>query len=284
MKKTVRNGLLTLSLSTVMVVAACGNNNEDNATNDNENTNTEETNVEVNEDQENNEEAAVNENNAADNTEENDADEETNDGMNETAAPESGTSVMDQDPEEPIAIVNGEEIQSGELQGQLAQFEAMFAQQDMDEEEGAMMMMQFQQQFLDQLINQRVLAQEAESEGIEADEDEVESQMEEIRSQFDSEDDFQEALEMQGYTEEDLMQEIRELTLVEELLTMDHVDEDQYEVSEEEVREYYELASTNDPEIADQEFEDVQEDLEEQLLQNQYVEDLRESAEIEILL
>lgn len=283
MKKTVRNGLLTLSLSTVMVVAACGNN-EENTTNNTENANTNETNTEVEENQENTETENETQNNTEEDPAENETEEEPQNEGNEAAAPEAGTSVMDQDPEEPVAVVNGEEIQSGELQSQLAQFETMFAQQEMDEEEGAMMMMQFQQQFLDQLINQTVLAQEAEAEGIEANEEEVETQIEEIRSQFDSEDDFQEALEMQGYTEEDLMQEIRELTLVEELLTMEHVDEDQYEVSEEEVREYYELAATNDPEIADQEFEEVQDQLEEQLLQNQYVEDLRESAEIEILL
>ncbi|TVP82821.1 MAG: hypothetical protein EA344_11165 [Alkalicoccus sp.] len=266
MKKMSKHGLLTLSLTTLLVAAACGNEN-----NGNDDANTEENNAET----QNNTE--VNE------VESNNETEMDNEAM-EDGDPEEAMEFMDQDPEEPVAVVNGEEITSGELQGQLAQFETMFAQQEMEEEETAMMMMQFQQQFLDQLINQTILAQEAEEEGFEADEEEVEAEIEEIRAQFETEEQFEEALDSQGYSEEDLEEEIRQVSVVEQLLTMEHLDEEEYEVEEEEVREYYEMAAANDPEMADSEFEDVQEDLEEQLRQNQYVEELRDNADVEILL
>jgi hypothetical protein len=272
MKKMSKHGLLTLSLSTLLIVAACGNENNGNDEADTEENNTEtQNNAEVNE-AENNTETEMND------------DTEMNDEAMEDGDPEEAMEFMDQDPEEPVAVVNGEEITSGELQGQLAQFETMFAQQEMEDEETAMMMMQFQQQFLDQLINQTILAQEAEEEGFEADEEEVEEEIEEIRAQFETEEQFEEALDSQGYSEEDLEEEIRQVSVVEQLLSMEHLDEGEYEVEEEEVREYYEMAAANDPEMADSEFEDVQEDLEEQLRQNQYIEDLRDSADVEILL
>ncbi|NJP38155.1 SurA N-terminal domain-containing protein [Alkalicoccus luteus] len=279
MKKTTRNGMLALSLSTLLFAAACGNeNNADNAENNGNTDN-------------NIEESIDNDSENADTPDEdndmNDAMNGEDDGMNEEAVedmdPDEAAEFMERDPEEPVAVVNGEEIQSGELQAQLAQFEQIFAEQEMEDEESSMMMMQFQQQFLDQLINQRVMAQEAEEQGLEADEDEVESEYEEIQSAFGSDEEFQEALESQGYTEEELENEIREMNLVEQLLSMDHVEEE-YEVDEEEAREAFEMQAMSDPQMAEAEFEDVQEEIEMQIRQNQYVQDLRDQADIEILL
>jgi hypothetical protein len=69
---------------------------------------------------------------------------------------------------------------------------------------------------------------------------------------------------------------------VQELQTMAHLDEDQYTVSEDEAREYYEEIVMSNPEIG--EFEDIQEDIENELKLDLYLDDLREQAEIEILI
>ncbi len=101
MKKMSKHGLLTLSLSTLLIVAACGNENNGNDEADTEENNTEtQNNAEVNE-AENNTETEMND------------DTEMNDEAMEDGDPEEAMEFMDQDPEEPVAVVNGEEIASG---------------------------------------------------------------------------------------------------------------------------------------------------------------------------
>lgn len=281
-----KNGLLVLSLSTVLVVAACGNN-ENEANNETENTNSTEENIDNNNEEVNNEAAPdtdAEENNETNNTDENNETENANEAgdnsledLEEETDPEEAMDFMEQDPEEPVAIVNGEEIPNEELQNQLAQFEAMFAQQDMDEEEGAMMMSQFQGQFLNQIISLRLLTQEADNRGIEEDDEAVQDEIDAIEENFETEEELQQVLESQGLTGEDLIDQARITVLLEEI-------SDEYDVSEDELREEFEMMAMSDPEMADQEFEDVQEELTEQNIINQFITELEEEADIEILL
>ncbi|UJW57660.1 SurA N-terminal domain-containing protein [Bacillus sp. A116_S68] len=253
MKRVDKKAFLAIPLSTMLVLAACGGENTNDAENDPNNTN--ETTENAPEDGENN---------------------------NETAMDEEGA--LDADPDEPIAIVNGEEIPMEELQMQMSQYEMLFAQQGMDpeDEENAAMIQELQQDILDLLVNQELLNQEADAQNIEVSDEEVEEELDQMREQFEEEEEFEQALEMQNYTLEQLEEDIRQMKRVQELQTMAHLDEDQYTVSEDEAREYYEEIVMSNPEIG--EFEDIQEDIENELKLDLYLDDLREQAEIEILI
>ncbi|MCR6118569.1 SurA N-terminal domain-containing protein [Salipaludibacillus agaradhaerens] len=253
MKRVDKKAFLAIPLSTMLVLAACGGENTNDAENDPNNTN--ETTENAPEDGENN---------------------------NETAMDEEGA--LDADPDEPIAIVNGEEIPMEELQMQMSQYEMLFAQQGMDpeDEENAAMIQELQQDILDLLVNQELLNQEADAQNIEVSDEEVEEELDQMREQFEEEEEFEQALEMQNYTLEQLEDDIRQMKRVQELQTMAHLDEDQYTVSEDEAREYYEEIVMSNPEIG--EFEDIQEDIENELKLDLYLDDLREQAEIEILI
>ncbi|MCR6096559.1 SurA N-terminal domain-containing protein [Salipaludibacillus agaradhaerens] len=253
MKRVDKKAFLAIPLSTMLVLAACGGENTNDAENDPNNMN--ETTENAPEEGENN---------------------------NETAMDEEGA--VDADPDEPIAIVNGEEIPMEELQMQMSQYEMLFAQQGMDpeDEENAAMIQELQQDILDLLVNQELLNQEADAQNIEVSDEEVEEELDQMREQFEEEEEFEQALEMQNYTLEQLEDDIRQMKRVQELQTMAHLDEDQYTVSEDEAREYYEEIVMSNPEIG--EFEDIQEDIENELKLDLYLDDLREQAEIEILI
>lgn len=266
MKRYNKKALLALPLSAALVMAACGDGNG----NDN-----------------NVDEGANNDGNPAG---ENNGEDE--DGMagglleeeEEGEADIAEAIDLDADPDEPIATVNGEEIYMEALQGQMEQYEMMMAQQGMDleDEENAELVAQIQQDALNQLVDQEILFQEAEAQDIEASEEEVEAELEQIQAQFESEDEFQEALESQGYTTEELEDEIRDFIKVQELQTMNHLEDDAYEISEDEAREHYEQMAAQNPEIG--EFEDVQAELESELMMEQYIDDLRDQADVEILV
>ncbi|SER45775.1 SurA N-terminal domain-containing protein [Salipaludibacillus aurantiacus] len=263
MKRFSKKSLLALPLSAALVLAACGDGNEENG---------------------NNENGGANEADPAENNNEETADGGLLDGNenNEEAMDEEAD--MDADPEATAAVVNGEEIQMGDLQEQMAQYEQMFAQQgiDFEDEENAELLVQIQQGILDELINQTVLLQEAEEQGIEVSDEEVEAELEQIKGQFEDEDQYEEALASQNYTEEELTDEIRESLRVQELLTLSHLEDDELEVSQEEVQAYYDQMAMQNPEIGD--FEDLESELEEEVKQQQYVAQLRDDADIEIAL
>ncbi|QKS71055.1 SurA N-terminal domain-containing protein [Paenalkalicoccus suaedae] len=271
MKRFSKKAILTTTLSAGLLLAACSTDNDGG-------------NDQVN-----------NTNNAATNTEENVTEVEGNEGNANTdgennldgeAQPEDVPNVMDQDPDEPVAIVNGEEIPYSELQAQVGPMQGMMGgegEEDAEQDaEMQAMMAQMSQQILDQLVVTRLLVQEAEAQGIEADDEMVNQELEELKASFETEEAFQEALEQQQYTEEQIEEEIRDITRVEELLTLAHLEEGAYEVTEEEVQAFYEQMAAQNPEM--EEFDTIQPELEEQLEQQAYLEDLRANAEIEILL
>ncbi|MCR6110614.1 SurA N-terminal domain-containing protein [Bacillus sp. A301a_S52] len=253
MKRVDKKAFLAIPLSTMLVLAACGGENTNDVENDPNNTN--ETTENVPEDGGNNNETAMNEEGA-----------------------------LEADPDEPIAIVNGEEIPMEELQMQMSQYEMLLAQQGLDpeDEENVAMIQELQQDILDLLVNQELLNQEADAQNIEVSDEQVEEELDQMREQFEEEEEFEQALEMQNYTLEQLEDDIRQMKRVQELQTMAHLDEDLYEVSEDEAREYYEEIVMNNPQIG--EFEDIQEDIENELKLDLYLDDLREQAEIEILI
>ncbi|WP_171051703.1 SurA N-terminal domain-containing protein [Alteribacter natronophilus] len=204
-----------------------------------------------------------------------DAEEDEDEDADEDAA-------ADTDSSETIATVNGEEVTRGHLDQQMEQVEEMLMQQGMDpEEEEFQEMMQMQEEmYVDELVTERILLQEADNQGISADEDEVEEQYAQIRGQFEEDEEFEQALEASGFTEEDLMEDIRKNSVVSQLLELDHLEEDAIEVSDEEVEQMYEMQQMQNPEMG--EFDDVRDEIEKNVKQQKYVEQLREESDIEI--
>jgi len=259
MKRFNKKALLALPLSAAILLAACGGENDE----------------------------ANNENDSA--NEENNVTEEVN---NDLASNETESDTNAADPDAPVATVNGEEIPMAVLQAQMMQIEQMFAQQGMDteDEETQQLLMQFQQQLLEELITQEILLQEADQLNIEADEEDVneavEQELKQLKAQFEDEEQFEEALEMQELTmeevEEDVRESYRERLKLEKLISLDHLDDDEISITEDDVREYYEQIALENPEIG--EFEEVQDEMEEQVKEQQYMQQLREDADIEILI
>lgn len=206
---------------------------------------------------------------------ENDNDAALND---EASERESGESVLDLDGDI-VATVNGQDIPMENLEMQLQQYELMFAEQGIDfaDEENLELLMQIQQGIVDELVQLEVLVQEADQLNFEANEDEVQSELDQIRSQFD---DFEDALDAQGYTVDMLESEIRDSLKLNQLLADDHILSLDIEVTDEEIEESYEQQAAENPEIDD--LENVRDAIETQLIQTKYLDQLHDEADIEI--
>ncbi|ADH99675.1 SurA N-terminal domain-containing protein [Salisediminibacterium selenitireducens] len=250
MIKSGKKAWLALPLSAVFVLSACSGNEEGTTLLDNEN------------------------DNGADQSE-----TEASNQSDPSAEPSESVLNLEGDV---VATVNGEDIPMANLEMQLQQYEMMFAQQgiDFEDEENMALLMQIQEGIVDELIQLELLVQEADSQNIQADEDEVQAEMEQIRSQFD--DDFEEVLASQGYTEDLLENEIRDSLKLNQLLSPEYIETLDFEVTDEELEEAYEQQAAQNPEIGP--FEDLRDDLELQVVQSKYLEQLYEDADIEILI
>ncbi|MFN2489724.1 MAG: peptidylprolyl isomerase [Actinomycetota bacterium] len=141
------------------------------------------------------------------------------------------------------ATVDGRKISIADVSEALDRFEktAQFDQlaQQSDNQSARR---QFEQAYLGQQIRRAVLRPAAEELGIEVGDDEIEGQLEQIRSQFPSEEEFDKALEGQGFTASELDELIRDQVLEEKIRS---------EVtkgtgpSEEKIRDYYESNEEN---------------------------------------
>jgi foldase protein PrsA len=105
----------------------------------------------------------------------------------------------------PAATVNGETISVSQVSQALERFEESPQFDQLAQQGGARSARrQFEQAYLSQEIRRAVIRPAAEELGVEVDADEIETRLEEIRSQFDSDEQFQEALESQGLSEQRL--------------------------------------------------------------------------------
>ncbi|SDY28905.1 SurA N-terminal domain-containing protein [Tindallia californiensis] len=210
---------------------------------------------------------------------------------------------------EPVAMVNGEAIDSGLFQRQLERSIAVNEQQGMvmEGEDGDAMKEQLKEQLIEQLVQQEVIFQEATAQGVEVTEDDIKAELDMVKEQFETEEQFLDALEVNQFTED----EFKEMLTVE--LTVDtFLDQNSTEVSveESELREYYDLheqqyqaqmeaMEAEGQELSEEEmammelppYEEMKEQLREQLImekqqeeQMALINDLMEESEIEIML
>jgi len=148
------------------------------------------------------------------------------------------------------ATVNGKAILKADLEKQLDQVVQNYAAQGMNLTGENLEMVRGQ--ILDSLIEQELLLQEGVQKGYKADDQAVADQMSSIRGQFGSDEEYQTALEAQGFTNESLEADIRVFLIIREFL-----DKEFYgaaEVTDQETRAYYD----NNPEAFVQQPEQIQ--------------------------
>lgn len=133
------------------------------------------------------------------------------------------------------AKVNGEVITLEELDKQVEQLKQQYP--DMFEgADGEGRLIDFKSRILDNLINQKLIAQAAEEKGVEVTDADVDKQIEQLRAGFSDEEQFTAALESAGMTEESLGTQVRDQLLTQKLietLTSDIT------ATDEEVKAYY---------------------------------------------
>lgn len=135
-----------------------------------------------------------------------------------------------------VAVVNGEVITLSELEEFLgplqAQIEWAYKGEELNERK-----QEARWQALDQLIEKRILLQEAKNRGIEVREDRIERKLKEIRERFNSEEEFVEALKSENLSLLGLRKRIEEELIVQKLI--DWEIRSKVRVGREEVREFY---------------------------------------------
>lgn len=194
-------------------------------------------------------------------------------------------------PNDVVATVNGEEIAAEELEAQLENLKASYRAQGMDLDSPEMegMLQQARMQILDEMISMKLLEQRAEEEGIEVPEEKVDEQYQEIVEQFGDEEALLAQLEEFDLTLDELMDDIRQNATIRHYIEL-QVDQDELEVSEEEMRARYEEQQEAGVEEL-QEYEEMRPQLE-QMLQDekeqqqvqQLLEELRQESEIEVFM
>src|SRR3989338_9615583 len=183
------------------------------------------------------------------------------------------------------AKVNGEGIDKKIFDVRYVQTKANYEAQggELGEAETA----QIRQEVLDDMVNEELLIQYGEKQGIEAQESEIEARYQEIVGQFESEDQFKSQLNAQGVTFDDVR------VAISQELTINKVEEQQaaeqnIAISEEEMHKTYDEAVAAGQEVPP--FDEVKGEIEEFLRQQKIdelvadlIEQLRSEADIEIL-
>ncbi|MRH41939.1 hypothetical protein GH741_04530 [Aquibacillus halophilus] len=222
--------------------------------------------------------------NTDENTEEATSDtEETTPDTEEEATPDvPEAETVDEDTI--VATVNGEEINGSKYNQMYNQTLLMFQQYGQEASDAA----QVKEQTINSLIEQELLLQEAESKGIEASSSDVNENLEEIKSQFETNEEFEQQLEQLKLTEQSLKEQ-----LAYEIKLNQYIEQEitGTEVTEEEVQEYYDQLVSQQGEGEAPPFEEVQQQLKEQLVQQKersqlgtLIESLKEQSEIETLI
>jgi len=184
-----------------------------------------------------------------------------------------------------VAVVNEQEIlgeQYKELQSQLT-MQLGINPSSLNEKQ----IQDFKDQVVDTLVSQEIIAQQAIEDGITVTEEQINQQINLIKSNFESEEQFQLAIEEQNLSEE----KIRE-TLKNDLLVQNYFEQEIYfsniKATEEEVEAAYQEVSQTTPDIPalDEVYEQIEQTVlgqKQQQLVMSLVEQLKEEAEIEIL-
>lgn len=144
-----------------------------------------------------------------------------------------------------VATVNGNEILKEELLAMEEQQTQQLAMQglDPDSEEADQMMEEMRPDLLDNIVMVTLLELKAQEEGITVEDDSLDEYYQQLIQQAGGEEMLEQQLEEAGITEESLKSDIAEQLLVEQYMEQyiaENVSEDEFEFSEEELKELYE--------------------------------------------
>lgn len=106
------------------------------------------------------------------------------------------------------AVVNGEIIYASELEGSIKAIAQQFGV-DLNSKDGEKQRAEISRIVLDQLIDQRLILQEARRRNLLASDGQVDAQLADIKQNFPSERDFKDALEQRGLTVNELRNRVR---------------------------------------------------------------------------
>ena len=138
-------------------------------------------------------------------------------------------------PDDLVATVNDVEISQEDYEQAVSQTQSRMAQQGQPVAEGELET--FRADILDQLIAEELLYQEAQEQGLTVEDGSTDSQIEQMRARFDSDEGWQQALERNGVTEEELREQIERNALIQQLIST--AVPEPGEVTEDEVQEFY---------------------------------------------
>ncbi|MEX2598461.1 MAG: SurA N-terminal domain-containing protein, partial [Dehalococcoidia bacterium] len=185
-----------------------------------------------------------------------------------------------------VAVVNDEEISQAEFNSRIEQMRTAYESQGMELDDATLG--QIEEQTLETMIDETLLTQEATEAGLTPSDDEVDEAMEAQTAQFPDEESLNEALEGAGLDEEGLRDLIAQQLSIQRYIEAQMEDAGGAEVTDEEIEALYEQYSSQTEEMPP--LEDIRPQLEAELQQQQQgaavqqiVDDLRESADIEIL-
>ena len=128
-------------------------------------------------------------------------------------------------PEQVVAQVNDEKITKRELDAKFAQLPEQYK------------IFLTKDNFLDQVINVKLLLQESEKQGIRVTEAELEAELDSLRKMAPTEEDFQKLLQQQNLGLEDLKDQLREQIEINKLLNITVLSK--ITVAEQKIRDYY---------------------------------------------
>ncbi len=148
-----------------------------------------------------------------------------------------GTPIESADGSEAVAVVNGTPIEQSFFETTLAQSQQQAAQQGQQVS---------QQQVLESLIEEELLYQQSLEQDVDVADEEVTNRFEQTKSNFQSDEQFQQALSQAGLTPDQLREQIRRSLAINQLITQE-IGQD-FSVSEEESREFYD----NNPQFFEQ--------------------------------
>lgn len=191
-------------------------------------------------------------------------------------------------PNDSVAIVNGETVTRGQFDEMLDQAKTSYQLQGVDfaTEEGIALLKGLEQQVLDYLINNKVLMQEIGNKGYGPSTDEINSSLAEIQAQYESEEQFQDALSNANLS----VDQLKEM-LSDDLALQKYMENEigEIPVTEEDIEELYELYSVQIEEMPDLEeikellTQEITEQKQQEKLQAE-IEALREKSTIQILI
>lgn len=180
---------------------------------------------------------------------------------------------------ETAATVNGEKISQSQLEARMMQTQqSLGTSTDVSEEE-------MQTQALNSLINEALIMQEAENQGVTVSDEEVNNSYQTIEDRFDDESQFQQTLDEQGLTKEDLKENIRRELMTQKYL-QNNINQEEVSVADEEIQQTYDQLSSQREgvppleEIKPQLKQQLQSQKQNQLIQ-QLIEQLRNNTDIQ---